>query len=995
MNGARLLPLALAASALCTVCARERAGPTLLDDVSVAPRGHQELRLRSAAPPEPLVVGREEPLGICLEAPPERDTSQWQARLWFDGRERPADVHPPAVRLGSTLCFDAALPPGPLGEDLSLCGELRDGFDGATAPIPCMRFGIEEDAAPRAALMSSMRGILSRRERSTPAELVASLDELAARARSGSYPLAALRMDLIASYMLRRAGTPENLREAEARLAAAPPWLDEPAAASWAAQADYERATLALASGRLEPAWTHLRNAEARYARVADPKLVTVVMKESEILARAGAVEEACRRLRLAIERCADAPCEPVLVPAAENTLAWLLLQDPDADDASLREAEALLERARSGPDPAKDPLEGANVVINVAYARTRRHEDPGPVLSEARRLLASAGPGGVARAEWLSGWLRLVEGERALDEGRSERAMGVCLAVAEGCESAILAARAWSCASRALERQGRRDEAAGALRKAIFLHEHFASRGLGQSIALGPGQRADDYYRAARLEIDRGRPQVAWTILRDLDGLLAREDANLDCAGPPDDQTDRERDALLLRLVALEAPAPGARRAQREAIRVSLMESLQEMERRRPACESGRVQGPPRPADRGDTRDAARSDDVGVMFRAFPLADEILVLGLSATGETHLYRRTRFPRKDLLRTTQKIRLSLDAHEPAGGRGWDALVEPLACALVPDPTDLREVTTFALYGALQEVPLAALPLRHADASAPRFGRQENGVSTGGAPDRHWLGDATVVAYRPSGAVRLAASSPATGALPAVRSSAGADALFVVNPTGDLAAGAALGRFYRETFPRARVLEGPEATLDALRPRLSAAAWLHIDAHARYDPAFPELTELLLADGPVTARQLRTADSLQLANLSACGSGRWPVTADSGRFGLAGEFARRGAAWVVGTRADLPDALAADFNRAFYEELAGGAGIPQAYGHAVRRCRSSHPVTEWAALLLLQAEPPGGRGEDPAGRGGKATEAGLPSRRGAARSADPSLPHGGR
>ena len=236
-----------------------------------------------------------------------------------------------------------------------------------------------------------------------------------------------------------------------------------------------------------------------------------------------------------------------------------------------------------------------------------------------------------------------------------------------------------------------------------------------------------------------------------------------------------------------------------------------------------------------------------------------------------------------------------------------------------------------MHGALQEVPLETLPLPRAVRSARR------------------LGDVTVVSYGFSGG-RASRDGPA----PPIEASA---RLFLVDPTSDLAAGASLGNFYRRIFPGARLFEGARATVAALRDNLPSARWLHVDAHARYDPAFPELTELVMADGPLTARELLAASpSLELANLSACHSGRWPVTAGSGRFGLAGLLASRGAAWVVGTRADLDDGLAGDFNQGFYEALAGGRTVPAAYGAAMARVRERHAISRWASLLLLQAAP---------------------------------------
>ena len=620
-------------AAVCAGC-EPRPEPTLLEGVSFAPRGHQELRLRDNAPPLPCVLRREGPVGVCLTVPATTDTSQWEAHLWFDPgtpSTSSSAFRPPTTRMGTTVCFDVPLPDvaasGRLPEEVRLCGEIRDRYDATTARLPCATFAQRDEASAYDGLLGSMRATLGRREKSRTADLVAELDAIGGRARAQGFPLLELRLRLVSVYFLRRAGTSESIREARDRLERMPPWLDTPAAASWAAQVAYERATLALAVGTdLEGAWMDLRHAEASDRRIADPKLVTVIMKQSEVLARVGAVEEARERLRLAIAGCGETPCEPSLVPSAENTLAWLMLQDPDAGDASLGTAEELLTKARAAASRATDPLEAANVAINLAYAQARRRRDPRPALRDARHLIDAAGPGDAARARWLSDWSLEVEGESALALGKSHEALGLCGRAARDSEMPVLTARAMSCTSRALEANGDLERAADAIERALFLHERSSPLRLGQSIALGPGQRADDFYRAARLAAERGRPDEAWEILRRLDALDARTSACADCPAL-DEERQRQADALLLQIAALERPASGERRAQSEEIRRSLMESLRDMTRT--------VSGSSEEA-------AAMPSDEAVRFRAFPLEDEILLLERAREGRVRLYRRTR-----------------------------------------------------------------------------------------------------------------------------------------------------------------------------------------------------------------------------------------------------------------------------------------------------------------------------------------------------------------
>jgi CHAT domain-containing protein len=93
--------------------------------------------------------------------------------------------------------------------------------------------------------------------------------------------------------------------------------------------------------------------------------------------------------------------------------------------------------------------------------------------------------------------------------------------------------------------------------------------------------------------------------------------------------------------------------------------------------------------------------------------------------------------------------------------------------------------------------------------------------------------------------------------------------------------------------------------------------------------------------------------ITFANLSGCRTGSWPITADRGRFGIAGLFARRGARWVVASRSPLNDQLAGQFNRIFYRELAQGQTVPQAYAQALAWVRQQVPAASWSSFFLLQ------------------------------------------
>jgi len=510
------------------------------------------------------------------------------------------------------------------------------------------------------------------------------------------------------------------------------------------------------------------------------------------------------------------------------------------------------------------------------------------------------------------------------LVSGDVRGAIALCRRVSATAEVPRLAAWGLSCSARAYRLLGDLESAAGALDQALVYHEYATPELLGQRIALGPGQRADDFYRAARIAVEQGRPEGAWTILQRLDGLLAGERARRACSGVEAEEAGQTRRRLLLQLLALDGPASRSRRRQRASIRRALMQRLQELARQQSPCSESLIPG----------------SDAGVRFRAVPLEDEILLLERTDGGQVVTYRRTPFERKRLVALARDVARFLES------RGndveeWRHLVGPLARALVPRAKDLDDVTTFALHGVLQEIPLEALPLP-------------------GGERQPWLGDATTIVYRPAGAVSRRVDTVGQAFHP----------VFIVDPSGNLAGGDALAEIYGSFGSGVRLLERDGATRSALQDALSGASWLHVDAHAWYDPAFPELSSLLLADGPLTIGELaRMPQSLTFANLSACGTGRWPVTADSGRFGMAGALARGGVPWVVGSRADLSDELAADFNRALYEGLERGQGVVEAYGEAMRSVRKSHPVSRWAAILLVGGAPGAGFEKE----GGKAPE----------------------
>lgn len=949
MRGRALLAagVAGAVAALALGFALYRAGATPLPaGTGIAVRGHYDADLSGDGTLVPLFLGKKRPVGICFSPAPEVDTSRWTARLTLAGRPLAAGRFlDPAVRMATTLCFEVPPPdPRPQGP-VELCAFPRDGEEGARLPRVCrrVRFGLPAEGKAWGALQGDLQTLMERG--GLPLDTwLRELDALAARIERAGFPFLAVQARLVGVSYCRREGAPAALAEARRRLAALPRWLLQPAASWQAGQAAQEASAIDLAAFRLEAAWNELRLAERHYLRVAHAYRFMVAVQQAEILALVGATEEGAGRLRAALAECDRAPCEENLLPTAYGQLAWLIQLDPDASPRELEEARGLLEKALSGPAALHNPAEKVNWQINFAYLQVRQGRDPAEDLRAARELLRGSA-GGWER--FFFGWSDAIEGWAAIAQGDPRRALDLCGRWTEEGASPRLAARALSCAAAAYRRLGEPEPALWSLEQALLLHEVAGPAQLGQRLPLGPSQRADDYYEAVRLAVDLGEPQRAWDLLDRLDRLAASEEGERHCRGGAADptlerrraETARERDLLLSRALALDLPASGERRRQLETVRRNLKEQLQELSRRSlpcPGAEGGGAEG-----------------EKLAGFRAVPLPDEILLLHRDGAGSVTLDHRSAFDRRELHARVERIAEELD-RRTLSDEEWRRLLAPLAEALVPrQPENGGAVLRYALHGPLQGVPLAALPLAGSTSPWAQASGRAVVARTGARP--LWLSDLATLAVLPAG----------LSARPALPGDPVATPLFVVDPRGDLPGGSELAALYGRAFPGATVLRGEAADRARFRRELRRASLLHLDTHGLYDPAFPELSSLVLADGTVSLSELASLPSPSgLVNLSGCRTGEWPVTADSGRYGLAGLFARRGAAWVVASRADLDDGVARDFNRAFYEAAGAGAGTIESYRRALAAVRGSRPAVAWGGLLLLRGAGPARRGEEP-------------------------------
>jgi DNA-directed RNA polymerase specialized sigma24 family protein/tetratricopeptide (TPR) repeat protein len=900
---------ALALVALLVLSSACRASPPRLP-VQVVVRGSREVLL-SGGRPRPLVIGRRDPVGLCFAVPAGEDTSRWEAVLTFDGHESPSGMTA-AARAGSTLCFDGLVPPLRGSSRVALCGRLVDRFDGSRRRLPCREIAYRPDDGALERTETRFRSVVAARKTLTLDELLRRLDGLAAEVRT-PLPSTAVRLQLIAAHFLTQEGTPAALSAAQDRLARLPSWLAGGAALGRSALAAYQRGRLALASGARGEAWAEFQQAESSATRIADPSLLGVVLQEADLLSQAGAPDEALERVRNALGQCPSLHCDPRTVRDGGLQLAWLTLLDAEATPEQLGKARDELAAALPALVADGDPYEAANQGTNLAYVELRRGGDPRPRLTEARRLLAAPGIGQAGR-QTLTGWSQLLAGLAALDRGEPAAALAECGEIVT--EDPQLAAARWSCQGRAYRLAGDLPQAAAALEAALGQHERIAA-GLDQRLPLGPGERAEDFARAARVALERGDPAAAWRLLVRLDSLSAQERERASCRALARGEAarrwaiiDGESASLLNDLRSLPRLASSRREQQAGELRVALEEKLRLLWREWPGCAA------PSPAD-----------DTGVDFRAFAVEDEVILLARNAAGVMRVERRTPWARRERLAALGALAVEVEAGGKADVRHWLALAAPMATTVLPRrPETLGPVTTFALHGALQLLPLAALPLPAPAVKGPR-----------------WLGEVTTVALHTAGAHVVGGGGVGKGPV------------FVVDPSEDLGGAERSLSAYRQLFPGGRVLHGRAATRAAVAGALAGASWLHVDAHATYDPVFPEMSRLQLADGDLSLIEWsRLPAPRRFANLSGCRTASWPTTADSGQYGLGGLLTRLGAGWVVATRGPIPDDAAFRYNQAFYRAIAASATVPAAHAAGLAALRPGQPPQVWGAILLLRA-----------------------------------------
>ena len=899
-------------------------GPTLRPSTL---KGHAEVVVLENGGLAPLLLDLNRPLGLCYPQEVSADTSTWQMELLFDGAPAREGSQKASESSEAAQCFKGT-PPESLqarvsaGGDsqprkavpLEICGRLTDTFTQTVTDAGCLQAFVGPSDT-YGSLRQRRRELVRAWWQQPVTTWLPAMDEFIAETEREGFHQMALYLQLTAVHLLARDGSADALRQAKTRLDDAPTWLGRPFSEHTAATFLYQKAMfLRDSGGNPSETWKALESSESLYRRIAVPVL-PAAQGMANMIAEAGAVREAQIRLKTALDECATedgkSRCSKVLEADARGTLARLILLDGSAREHELRAAKAFLRQALE--DPAGDPLELANRQLDLATLKLRLGEPPAPALAAAGETLGQFATGaadesGNERSRRLEHWRTLISGLAEIDRDPTA-AVEHCRSLCDQ-DDPLITAWAFSCMARAERQRGRLRPAFTAFDQALSRHELMLDWEMGRRLPLGLDHRADDYARAARTAVELGEPAAAWNLLLRLDQLSTTESDRRRCrqGSLSEEQReqwrrlDQEAGEIYTTLRGFDRPASVEQRRRRDHLARELKGRLRELWRQWPGCEATEPAG-----------------DHGLDYRAFALDDEVILLRRSTNG-VRLVRRTPFDRTELL--SHLDQLSKLAPDSSDENQWSRLAEPLAAALSPEHP-LPDTLTYALHGILQAVPLVALPIRS-------------------ERDR-WLGQATGVTLQTAGAVEHG------------RADTTGPPLFVIDPSGNLSAAGNHASQYRAWFPNAEHLQGAQATLDAVMSRLGEAHWIHFDTHGYFDPALPELSSLQLAESPLHWLQLTgLAPKARFVNLSGCQTGRWPITADSGAYGIAGLFTRLGTPWAVGSRNDLPDSVAAHLNRVFYQAVRDGADPPEAFRRGIREVSQAFPAPQWSGLILLKA-----------------------------------------
>nr|WSW67625.1 CHAT domain-containing protein [Streptomyces sp. NBC_00995] len=127
----------------------------------------------------------------------------------------------------------------------------------------------------------------------------------------------------------------------------------------------------------------------------------------------------------------------------------------------------------------------------------------------------------------------------------------------------------------------------------------------------------------------------------------------------------------------------------------------------------------------------------------------------------------------------------------------------------------------------------------------------------------------------------------------------------------------------ELFPRARLMAGPDATVEAVGEALDAHPWVHFSCHGVSELLDPSQSGLVLYDGRLTVSDVATRrpTAPQLAMLSACSASQGGIELSDEVVQLSSSFQLAGYPHVIGTLWPIADKLATHLTEEFYTALA--------------------------------------------------------------------------
>jgi hypothetical protein len=180
-------------------------------------------------------------------------------------------------------------------------------------------------------------------------------------------------------------------------------------------------------------------------------------------------------------------------------------------------------------------------------------------------------------------------------------------------------------------------------------------------------------------------------------------------------------------------------------------------------------------------------------------------------------------------------------------------------------------------------------------------------------------------------------------------------LVVGNPTGDLPHSDWEAREVAALFG-VKPLIGPGADRRTVLEELSRADVVHLATHARFSSTDPLASEIVLADGSITAREiLQQRVNSKLIVLSACETGQSATMRGDELAGMSQAFLQAGARTLVASLWRVSDPATAELMTEFYRTCDRGADKAEALSVAAARMRANagtaHPFF-WGAFTLI-------------------------------------------